>query len=208
MSDTEKYDACMGALRAAENLHRLDGSAFSATAHMIVSQTYPEAADIFFAEGVRRCLSTWTPPEYRVATVREDSLARAAERREEARERKANREEYARRNRITLDLVPTHMLEAALAPIAAAQVKAEKYDKVIELFDTWMVGGVKLGDCTRSKLIAESAKHSRHADEATAHANLYQRLAAQMSDGETVRQCGSRSLLLDVLRSVSRRDAA
>lgn len=89
-----------------------------------------------------------------------------------------------------------------LKPVIANQRIADENAKVVELLDSWIVGGVRLGDCTRDKLIAESGQLAHTAATARRHAALYQKLAGMLKPGETVRKSSKRKALLAVLQSV------
>lgn len=89
-----------------------------------------------------------------------------------------------------------------LKPIIANQRKADENAKIVELLDSWMVGDVRLGDCTKDKLIAEAGKLAHAATTARRHAALYQKLAAVLKPGETVRKSAGRKALLAILQSV------
>lgn len=91
---------------------------------------------------------------------------------------------------------------AALKPVIDNQRIAEENAKVVELLDSWTIGGVRLGDCTRDKLIAESGKLVHAANTGRRHAALYMKMAAVLKPGETVRKSPGRKTLLAILRSV------
>lgn len=90
----------------------------------------------------------------------------------------------------------------ALKPIIQNQRVADENAKVVELLDSWTVGGVKLGDCTKDKLMAEAGKLAHTAATARRHAGLYRKLAAVLKDGETVRKSSKRKALLAILQTV------
>lgn len=92
------------------------------------------------------------------------------------------------------------VIAAALKPIIANQRTANENAKVVELLDSWMVGGVRLGDCTKDRLIAEAGKLAHTATTARRHAALYQKLAGLLKAGETVRKSSNRKALLAILR--------
>lgn len=136
--------------------------------------------DRAFMIGVRELVKRWRKANLTPAEIME------REARNESIEREANAAFVKRLNII-------------LGPVMENERKAKQYDKIVQLFDTWMVGDTKLGDCTKTKLLTESAKLQQASVHAARHAALYKRLAASLGARETVRTTANRKTILDVL---------
>lgn len=78
-------------------------------------------------------------------------------------------------------------------------------NKVVELFDSMIVGGKRLGDTTREDLEAEVGRLTRGANAQLATANTLHRVANEMAAGETVRKATAKLAILAILEQAFKR---
>lgn len=176
-----EFDRCVEALHKAKLYAGTAADVRRAKA--IVAEMQPAMADYLFMRGVAHAVDVWCKRNPRKAG------GEALRREKVAAEAKIRAEQAGR-------------LNAVLASSVNNARKAAEYDKVVELLDVWMVGGTKLGDCTKEKLVAEAGKLAHAAKTAKRHAGAYTRLAAELKPGETVRRSTKRAALLDIIKAV------
>ena len=174
-------------------MHR-SGKFTLAKAKAIVDGFDPSVAEGFFVTGMMSHIRSYE------ARQRSKPLDADARSRMAAATRRTKADiAYCREHRIPLTDLAAHKLKGAVAMLQESAEKAAKYDKVVEMLDTWMVGGVALGECTKAKLLAEAARFEATAADLATHASVYTRLAGHMRDGETVRTSTKRETMLDIL---------
>jgi acyl-CoA synthetase (NDP forming) len=194
--DNKRYDDCMIELRkVGVNYDPVTIKRVKAR----IATVYPELEGCLLMAAIRLALLEWRTPAEREKELQKQAelmaveRARNAEKRERRQSEKEARVEYARTHGIAVEHVASHMMEMAIRSMSEAAEKAQQFDRLEEVLDTWLVDGVLLGDCTRPHLIGAA---SQTADRAA----LFRSLADVVAPGETVRASNRLPDLLRIIR--------
>lgn len=184
----DPYAFCIGALARAFKTGKLTAAVVRDTL-----EGFPDVEDKLLLAGALALLRADAKREVRPMDPKARERLAASGRRTKA------DKEYCRLHRIHFSEAPAHKMKLAVAMIQENAAKAAKYEKVVEMLDTWMVGDTRLGECTKEKLLAEAARYNRTAADLAAHSAVYTRLASHLRPNETIRTSTKREAVLDIL---------
>jgi hypothetical protein len=188
----ENYDSCIRSLIKA---YKDSGCTLDIEQIRMVVSQHPDVEAALLKAGAIACMRAY---ESRLRNSRPlDDAART--RLDQSRRRTKADIEYCRQHRIHPSELNQHKTRNAIAIVSENAGKAAKYDKVVDLLDNWVVGNMRLGECTKDRLLIEAAKCRTGAADLTSQAEVYARLASHMRDGETVRSSTKRETMLDIL---------
>jgi len=122
-----------------------------------------------------------------------------SEARTERKKRREAHEDYAKKHGIPVEAVSRHMMQVCTKDIEEKYVKAQQFDHIVSLLDTWNVGGKSLGDCTKSDLLSAAVQDRHTAEILRTNTEVYYAIAGILVGNETVRQSKNRRGVIDAL---------